>query len=334
MNEVVMYNNDLNTLILPESFTDAELRVFFAVVSRLRDKGSTEVTFSYSYLREITKEKKHYTKSQYSALIQSIYRKIIGLRFAYQNEEAVGEVNLFQSYERSLSDESFTISVSPKFQYIFNELSVNGSFTAWSLGEFCDVPGVYAKQLYRLLKQWKYVGSASFVLTELRKYMGVPEGYQTRDVTRRVIEPSVKKLSETIPEFKGLKFEYSNIKNKAYRVRFSWAPEKRISKEMADIMKKEKKDKTLVVSRKKEPKVDKYGRVSMTDYINMLIEQSVSDIPENIEENKVVDTDNEEKVLTLEEFKKWDNERKKKKENNDENKEDTNVSWTLGDFNF
>lgn len=227
MNELVMYNNDLNTIILPESFTDAELRVFFAVVSRLRDKGTSEVRFSYNYLREITKEKKHYTKQQYSELIQNIYHKIIGLRFAYMTDEVVGEVNLFQSYEKSLSDESFTISVSPKFQYMFNELSAKGSFTAWNLTEFCDLPGVYPKQLYRLLKQWKYVGSASFKISDIRQYMGVPEKYATKDFTRRVISPSVSKLIMNTSEFRNLSFEYSNLNGKAYRIKFTWSPEVR-----------------------------------------------------------------------------------------------------------
>lgn len=227
MNEIVMYSNELNTIILPESFTDAELRVFWAIVSRLRDKGTEEVTFRYSYLKELTKEKRHYTKQQYSDLIQNIYHKIIGLRFAYSNDEVVGEVNLFQSYEKKLSDESFTISVSPKFQYIFNALTTGGKYTAWSLSQFCDLPGVYTKQLYRLLKQWKYVGHASFLLKDLRQYMGVPEKYETKEVTRRVLSPAVSKLIMYTDEFKSLTFEYSNRKTKAVRVIFNWTPEKR-----------------------------------------------------------------------------------------------------------
>ena len=229
MNEIVMYNNQLNTIVLPESFTDAELRVFWAIISRLRDKGSEEVTFRYSYLKELTKEKRHYTKQQYSELIQDIYHKLIGLRFAYSNDDVIGEVNLFQSYEKQLSDESFTISVSPKFQYIFNELTTNGSYTAWSLSQFCDLPGVYTKQLYRLLKQWKYKGTASFLLKDLRQYMGVPEKYETKEVTRRVLSPAVSKLIMYTDEFKSLTFEYSNRKTKAVRVTFNWTPEKRIN---------------------------------------------------------------------------------------------------------
>ena len=162
-------------------------------------------------------------------MIQDIYHKLIGLRFAYSNDDVIGEVNLFQSYEKQLSDESFTISVSPKFQYIFNELTTNGSYTAWSLSQFCDLPGVYTKQLYRLLKQWKYKGTASFLLKDLRQYMGVPEKYETKEVTRRVLSPAVSKLIMYTDEFKSLTFEYSNRKTKAVRVTFNWTPEKRIN---------------------------------------------------------------------------------------------------------
>lgn len=230
MNELVMYNNDLNSLVLPESFTDTELRIFFAIVSRLRDKGTTEVTFPYAYLKDITKDKSHATKKQYAAMVASTYHKLIGLRFAYSNSQVEGEVNIFQGYEKNLTDNSFTISVSPKFQYIFNDLVQNGSFTAWSLGEFCDLQGVYTKNLYRLLKQWKYIGKASFVLKDFRAFMGVPESYATKEVTRRVINPAVEKLIMNTDEFKSLRYEYSSRKSQVVRVIFTWKPEQRKQK--------------------------------------------------------------------------------------------------------
>ena len=142
MNEVVIYSNDLNELIL-RGFTDAELKLFFAICSRLKDHGSEEVRFSYAYLREITNEKKHYTQKDYADVIQSMYHKLIGLRFIYKSDEVEGEVNLFQGYERHLTDTSFSISVTPKFEYLFNELQ--GSFTVWKLDEFVNLPGIYPK---------------------------------------------------------------------------------------------------------------------------------------------------------------------------------------------
>lgn len=230
MNELVMYNNDLNTIILPESFTDTELKIFFAICSRLRDHGSEEVTFSYAYLKEITKEKRHFSKAQYSEIIQDIYHKLIGMRFAYSNDEVEGEINLFQGYEKSLTNNSFTISVSPKFQYIFNELATKGSFTAWNLSEFCDLPGVYAKQLYRLLKQWKYVGTATFQIDDLRQFMGTPKSYETKYFTRNILVPAINKLINNTKEFVSLRFQYLYWDKKIDRVKFTWCPEKRVSK--------------------------------------------------------------------------------------------------------
>lgn len=350
MNELVMYNNDLNSIVLPESFTDTELRVFFAVVSRLRDKGSTEVTFSYSYLKEITKEKRHFTKDQYSAMIQGIYHKIIGLRFAYKTDQVVGEVNLFQSYEKSLTDESFTISVSPKFQYIFNELTTNGSFTAWNLSEFCDLPGVYTKQLYRLLKQWKYVGSASFLLSDLRKYMGAPDKYATKDITRRVINPAVKKLSENAPEFKNLTFEYSNKKNKAYRVKFKWTPEKRVvyvnSDSYQNMISKTKKQEPSILADSEstispEDFKNNEGVVQWDEYIEAIKKETEMQ-SENIKETdkKEIQKDNEENDDLFQTFLSAQmniDDQEELPKNLEENTVETNDSdnkniWTLEDF--
>lgn len=232
MNEIVMYNNDLNTIVLPESFSDTELKIFFAICSRLREHGSEEVTFSYTYLKELTKEKRHMTKKEYSEMVKRVYHKLIGARFVYESKErqVEGEVNIFQGYEKNLTDDSFTISITPAFYYIFNELSLKGSFTAWNLSDFCDLPGVYAKQLYRLLKQWKYVGSCSFAVEDLRNYMGAPKKYSTKDFVKEVLNKSVSKLMMNCPEFMSLKFFFSKSGNKIVRIKFTWNPEKRVLK--------------------------------------------------------------------------------------------------------
>lgn len=221
MNELVIYKNELNSIVLP-GFNEAELKLFFAICSRLKDHGTEEVKFNFSYLKEITKEKKHYTQKEYAQLIKDMYHKLVGLRFVYESEEVEGEMNLFQGYERNLTDNSFTISVTPKFQYLFNELE--GSFTIWSLEEFVDLQGIYTKQLYRLLKQWRTVGHASYKWKDFKQLLDVPETYATKDITRRVIAPAVKKLRD-LYEFRNLSYEYSTSNRKVIRIIFKWSPE-------------------------------------------------------------------------------------------------------------
>lgn len=221
MKELVIYKNELNSIILP-GFTEAELKLFFAICSRLKDRGTEEVKFNFSYLKDITNEKRHYTQAEYAEIIKSMYHKLIGLRFVYEKEDAEGEINLFQGYEHSLTDHSFAISVTPKFSYLFN--SLENSFTIWSLEEFVNLPGIYPKQLYRLLKQWRTVGHASYLWKDFKQLLDVPVSYKTKDITRRVIVPSIEKL-RTIPEFEDLKFDYSIENRKVVRVIFSWSPE-------------------------------------------------------------------------------------------------------------
>lgn len=226
MNELIVYDNKLNSLILKD-FKDSELKLFFAICSRLKDKGTNEVSFSYSYLRELTREKKHYSQDQYAEVIRSMYRKLLNLRFVYSDQTREGEVVLFEAYERSLTNNSFSIRVTPSFAYMFNQLS--SEFTIFSLPEFMDLPGIYTKQLYRLLKQWRTVGHASYLIKDFRLLMDVPKSYQTRDMTKRVVAPAVSNLIMNIKEFRTLRFEYSRLHGKgpAVRIIFTWKPEPR-----------------------------------------------------------------------------------------------------------
>ena len=223
MKEVVVYSNDLNAIIL-KGFTETELKLFFAICSKLKDQGTSEVRFSFEYLRDLTHDRRHTSHKEYAEVIRSMYHKLIGLRFVYSNDRVEGEMNLFQGYEKNLTDNSFTISVTPKFQYLFNELSSN--FTIWNLEEFVDLPGIYTKQLYRLLKQWRSVGHVTYKWNDFRVLLDIPESYKTVDITRRVIKSSLDRLHE-LPEFADLTYKYSFMGKKIQKVSFSWTPEKK-----------------------------------------------------------------------------------------------------------
>lgn len=226
MSKIVRYNNDLNSIVFPSGgLNEIELKVFFAIIYCLADQGSEDVTLSFDYIKELTKEKKHYTKAEYARVIHQVYHKLVHLSFYYKNEHAQGEVNIFQSYEQLLSDDSFTISVAPKFQYMFNELIQNGSFTAWELEEFCSITGNYAKNLYRLLKQWKFIGRHAFDIEEITMYLGVPASYGTKEIMRRVINPSVNTLRKEVLAFETLNVETIKKGKKIVRLLFTWKPE-------------------------------------------------------------------------------------------------------------
>lgn len=233
MGSLVVYSNELNTLVL-KGFNDAELKLFFAICSRLKGMGTNEVRFSYAYLRELTKEKKHYTQVEYAELIRQMYHKLLGIRFVYEDQTKEGEINLFQGYEHSLTDHSFAISVTPKFEYMFNALEQN--FTIWSLEEFVEIPGIYGKQLYRLLKQWRTVGYVSYKWNDFQLLMDIPDTYESKDVTRRVVKTAVERLRK-IYEFRDLSYEYRKSGKYIKSIQFKWTPEpKKYDKRVKEAM--------------------------------------------------------------------------------------------------
>lgn len=228
--DVVRYSNKLNTIAL-DDFTDAEIKLFFAICSKLKYKGTDEVTFTFEQLKELTNEKQHYTTLQYAELIQSMYSKLIHLSYVYNDgkNDVVGEFNLFEGYERSLNDKTIKIAVTNKFAFMFNDLMAQ--FTRFELEEFVNLRGIYPKLLYRQLKQWRMVGHWSVSFDEFKRLMNVPTSYQTKEITRRIIVPSVEKLQE-LQSFQDLTWHYSKMHSRTVvRVIFEWKSQKVIDKE-------------------------------------------------------------------------------------------------------
>ncbi len=222
MHEVVKYNNRLNDVVF-KGFTDTELKLFFAICSQMKERGSEEVTFTFSQLKELTGEKRHLTEQEYSEAVQSMYHKLVHLSYIYNDgEDIAGEFNLFQGYERSLKEQTFTISVSPKYIFFFNSLT--SEFTRFELEEFVTLNGKYAKLLYKHLRQWRSTGTYVVLMSDLKELLDVPENYETKFITSRIIQPSVDRLAK-LPSFKNLQYKYIYNARKVHKVVFTWQKE-------------------------------------------------------------------------------------------------------------
>lgn len=230
-NEIVKYNNQLNKVAF-KNFTSTELKIFFAIVAKLKNQEDRQVVFTFDQLKELTNEKQHYTAKEYADMISDMYHKLIHLSYFYDDgEDKAGEFNLFQGYERSLNQQTFTISVAPKYVFFFNQLSEE--FTRFELKEFVNLRGKYPKLLYRLLKQWRMVGKYTISMENFRSLMDIPENYKTKDITRRIVDPSVEKLQE-IPSFSTLNYKYVTKRRTVTSVIFTWSPESRTAERIQD----------------------------------------------------------------------------------------------------
>ena len=229
-NEVVKYNNKFNQVVF-QNFTENELSLLMAICSKLRGKGTDTITLTFDQIKTLTNEKQHYTAAGYAEMIDAMYRKLINLAYFYDDgKDVAGAFHLFQGYERSITDKEVQIAVTPQFLSLFN--SLEREFTRFELEEFVNLSGKYTKLLYRQLKQWRTQGHYSVLMKEFRELMDVPDSYTTRDITKRIIVPSVNKLLQ-LKEFHFLQYKYSYKGKKVIRVIFTWHPELIPSKKTA-----------------------------------------------------------------------------------------------------
>lgn len=215
--QLVRYDNRMNTLSLHE-FTEREMNLFFAIVAKVKGKDDQEVEFTFDQLYRMTDNKKNITSGEFKHELISMNEKLMSLKYRYNIGSKSGIFILFPGFEVDEAAETLKVQVNKKFTYLFNHL--NAEFTQFELREFVGLKGKYTKQLYRQLKQWRQVGTYSVPWDEFKQVMDIPN-YKTRDIAKRVLDPSVNRINK-LPGFADLRYEYSTRKKKVVRIVFHW----------------------------------------------------------------------------------------------------------------
>lgn len=223
MHEIVKYHNDMNSVNF-HGFNAVELDLLLSICSKVRDEGTKTVVYSFDELRDLSQYTATSTKSFIKDL-RNTYQKLIRLTFCIGTETEFTEFVLFTEYKVSAQNQEVTISVNEKFSYILNELTSN--FTRFELNEFVALQSKYAKNLYRLLKQYRSTGKVYFPITDFLEKLDIPKSYAMRDINRKVLEPIKLELE---PLFSNFRIE--KVKNTRRRghpvtsINFYFTPQK------------------------------------------------------------------------------------------------------------
>lgn len=219
---VVRYDSKLNQISF-SGFSDSELSLFFAIVSKLKYKGENEIILSFSSLQDLTGVTRHESNRELAARLAKLGEKLLKLNASAITDSSFIVFNLFEEFEANWETSELSVQVSKRFLFLFNEFLGMQSWTRFELSEFVSLRGKHAKNLYRLLKQWRTAGQFSISVREFKRLLSV-ESYSTDDLTKRVIKPSVQKIAQ-LSGFHDLRWRYSYAtKKKAIRVIFWWTP--------------------------------------------------------------------------------------------------------------
>jgi plasmid replication initiation protein len=175
---------------------------------------------------------------------------MLDIRYTIRTETKIKKFVLFYKYEIDISERYLEIATSPDLKYILN--SITSNFTKFELKEMTHLKSTYAKNMFRILKQYKHTGYMKIKIDDFRERLDIPNSYRMSNINQFVLNPIIKELS-TI--FKNL--HINKIKAKKGRkiewLEFTFDAEKRIHSkrqpQMANIGKSRQ-----YINREKTPK--------------------------------------------------------------------------------
>lgn len=222
MKEVVKYHNDLNTVVM-RGWTAEEMNFFFAIIAKIRDKGTETVEFSTDELKELTQFANEH-KQRWEDTMLNAADKIIKLSYVERTTKKISIMVLFSRFDVYPETKKIKVQITPNFEYIVNKLTAN--FTTYELTEFTQIRSTYAKTMYRILKQWRTVGKKEFKTQEFKKLLDMPEYYKPSQINKNVLTPIKKELPAYFKDLKVKAIKANTQGTPVIAYKFTWVPEK------------------------------------------------------------------------------------------------------------
>lgn len=297
MNEIVKYANDFNKLNL-SSLTANQQNILFTILTLLKEADGETLEISLNKILDLAKIDKRSNTEYVKELLNSL-KDLQAFVFRYKNGENIYvQENIFPKLILNTKKQNLKIQVSKEFKRMY--LAVYANFTRFQLAEFAEIPSIYAKTIYRCLKQYRTKGFWSVEWSEFLEILGIPESYRASDIDKQILKPALKYLTENtlfdqerIP-FKQLQFKKNKTGKKIERIEFTFMPEntdktvnngvksyvqslKKAHQQEIDYLKEEVKNlenfyrnKWLKFSAPKDKESQRYGIIQKISYIDKI----------------------------------------------------------------
>lgn len=195
--EIVIYNNDLNTKVYLKKFNNFNWDIFMIVVSAL---AYTKTGVEYISLKEIMK-KTNYTSKNWENFINKIRetnRKILASVCEIETERDIDQFPLFKRFK--IEDKKFLrVEVEKEYMFFFNNYD---EYTSFGLKTFLELKNKYTKPLFKQLMQFKNTGKAFFRMEDFRNKLDIPKSLSFSKVRDRILIPSIQDFSIIFKNYK------------------------------------------------------------------------------------------------------------------------------------
>lgn len=214
MSGLVKYHNDINKIPL-RNFTDKELNLFFTIIYKAKNMGIKKMEFDFVELKKIAST--HRADERLIKSLENMNYKMLDLK--QRVETPSGDIhmfNLFSSFMISPTKKIMEVEIHENFSYMLNDLPV---YTKFELAQLVRLRSSYAKNMFRLLKEFESTNFKIIFFEEFKRMLCIPSSYRTSDINQRVLKPI---MEELIPIFPNLKIEKVKKGRSIDKLIFTW----------------------------------------------------------------------------------------------------------------
>ena len=195
--EIVIYNNDLNTKVYLKKFNNFNWDIFMIVVSALAftKNGVAEIS-----LVEI-KKKTNYTSQNnenFKNKLKETNRKILQSVCEIETGEDTEQFPLFKKF-KIIGKKALRVEVGEDYMSFFTDYS---EYTSFGLKTFLELKNKYTKPLFKQLMQFKATGKAFFKMEDFRSRLDIPKSLSFSKIRDRILIPSIKDFSILFKNYK------------------------------------------------------------------------------------------------------------------------------------
>lgn len=195
--EIVIYNNDLNTKVYLKKFNNFNWDIFMIVVSALAftKNGVAEIS-----LVEI-KKKTNYTSQNnenFKNKLKETNRKILQSVCEIETGEDTEQFPLFKKF-KIIGKKTLRVEVGEDYMSFFTDYN---EYTSFGLKTFLELKNKYTKPLFKQLMQFKATGKAFFKMEDFRNKLDIPKSLSFSKIRDRILIPSIKDFSILFKNYK------------------------------------------------------------------------------------------------------------------------------------
>ena len=122
MDTIVKYNNQFNQVAL-RNFSSQELDLLISISSKVREKGTEIIEFSFLELKKYINLKSKHSNVEFMKNIINVNRKLLALNFTFINGNVIEQFTLFNKFKVDGDTQILYVSVNEEFFFLLNQLT-------------------------------------------------------------------------------------------------------------------------------------------------------------------------------------------------------------------